>query len=201
MGFSSFGAKPNPPKKKRKLASHPNAQGSGSNNTPLGARMRQLIGEGEEGEGEVRKGKAKGKRAEIEIDSAGVQGQEHMRVDRPGSRGEGTVTNGSANGEPDPLIGAAMDETAALSLERGLLPRGLDWGEADAGGGGQMGSGFAEGEMTRQGKRGGGEWDWQALRKGVLDERGDVAYYDLSFVEDPWRGLGGSEGRGEVEER
>ncbi len=156
--------------------------------------MRQLIGEGEgEEEGSVRKGKAKGKRAEIEIDSAGVQGQEHMRVDRPESRGEGTVTNGLASGEPDPLIGTAMDETAALSLERGLLPRWLD--------GGQMGGGGAEGDMRRQGKRGGGEWDWQALRRGVLDERGDVAYYDLSFVEDPWRGLGGSEGRGEVEER
>ena len=32
-------------------------------------------------------------------------------------------------------------------------------------------------------------YDWHALRKGVRDERGDVAYYDTSFVEDPWKNL------------
>ena len=32
-------------------------------------------------------------------------------------------------------------------------------------------------------------YDWHALRKGVRDERGDVAYYDASFVEDPWKNL------------
>ncbi|MCJ1235204.1 hypothetical protein MMC14_003171 [Varicellaria rhodocarpa] len=41
--------------------------------------------------------------------------------------------------------------------------------------------------------------DWWALRKGVRDERGDVAYYDRSFVEDPWEELlqlkGDREGR------
>ena len=31
--------------------------------------------------------------------------------------------------------------------------------------------------------------DWHALRKGVRDSRGDVAYYDHSFVEDPWKQL------------
>ena len=31
--------------------------------------------------------------------------------------------------------------------------------------------------------------DWHALRKGVRDSRGDVAYYDPSFVEDPWKDL------------
>ena len=33
------------------------------------------------------------------------------------------------------------------------------------------------------------QYDWHALRKGVRDERGDVAYYDTSFVEDPWKNL------------
>ena len=38
---------------------------------------------------------------------------------------------------------------------------------------------------------GGGQanYDWSALKKGVKDERGDVAYYDASFVEDPWKRL------------
>ena len=42
---------------------------------------------------------------------------------------------------------------------------------------------------SQGGKLQSGEWDWQALRRGVRDERGDVAYYDASFVEDAWAGL------------
>ena len=42
---------------------------------------------------------------------------------------------------------------------------------------------------SSSGKLPNGEWDWQALRKGVRDERGDMAYYDASFVEDPWAAL------------
>ncbi|MCJ1477378.1 hypothetical protein MMC13_006049 [Lambiella insularis] len=34
-----------------------------------------------------------------------------------------------------------------------------------------------------------GRYDWAALRRGVRNERGDVAYYDASFVEDPWKDL------------
>lgn len=102
---------------------------------------------------------------------------------------------------PDPLAAAALDETAGMLLETGLLPQYLDWNEGFAEGGPhdngnqQVGGGGEEGkEMRRQGKRGDGEWDWQALRKGVPDERGDVAFYDASFVEDPWRVLGGGIG-------
>ena len=32
-------------------------------------------------------------------------------------------------------------------------------------------------------------YDWAALRRGVRDARGDVAYYDKSFIEDPWQEL------------
>ncbi|MCJ1297772.1 hypothetical protein MMC08_000560 [Hypocenomyce scalaris] len=35
----------------------------------------------------------------------------------------------------------------------------------------------------------GGRRDWRALRRGVRNQRGDLAYYDESFVEDPWREL------------
>ncbi|KAL2042387.1 hypothetical protein N7G274_004877 [Stereocaulon virgatum] len=60
MGFASFGAKPNPPKKKRKVEkSGISVKGSGSNNTPMGMRDRK---QGEpapehqlrQGEGEMR---------------------------------------------------------------------------------------------------------------------------------------------------
>ena len=39
------------------------------------------------------------------------------------------------------------------------------------------------------GKLPNGQWDWNALRRGVRDEHGDTAYYNASFVEDPWAAL------------
>lgn len=32
---------------------------------------------------------------------------------------------------------------------------------------------------------------WNEWRRGVRNEKGDMAYYDASFVEDPWKGLRG----------
>ncbi len=32
-------------------------------------------------------------------------------------------------------------------------------------------------------------YDFIALRRGIRDENGDMAYYDASFVEDAWKGL------------
>lgn len=49
----------------------------------------------------------------------------------------------------------------------------------EGGGGGEDGAGGVRG----------GLYDWRALRKGVVNRMGDVAYYDESFVEDPWREL------------
>ncbi|MCJ1246749.1 hypothetical protein MMC30_003958 [Trapelia coarctata] len=40
------------------------------------------------------------------------------------------------------------------------------------------------------------KYDWAALRRGVRNERGDMCYYDGSFVEDPWAGLVGGGGGG-----
>ncbi|KAL9634376.1 MAG: hypothetical protein Q9164_004127 [Protoblastenia rupestris] len=45
------------------------------------------------------------------------------------------------------------------------------------------------GHDREEGRMGNGQWDWQALRRGVRDERGDTAFYDASFTEDPWAGL------------
>lgn len=39
-------------------------------------------------------------------------------------------------------------------------------------------------------------YDWAVLRRGVRNEQGDIAYYDQSFVEDPWRELKGVSGNG-----
>lgn len=84
--------------------------------------------------------------------------------------------------------------SAAFTQQRregSVMDRGMVGGAVggyqrhDSGFGGSRG-GTAE-AMRGRGKD--GQWDWQALRKGVKDERGDVAYYDASFVEDPWRHL------------
>ena len=42
---------------------------------------------------------------------------------------------------------------------------------------------------SRTSREGTHEYDWNALRRGVRNHRGDIAYYDRSFVEDPWREL------------
>lgn len=130
-----------------------------------------------------------------------VDGERHH--DDANWQGRGQMA-GQHLAEPDTLAAEALDETAAMLLQTGRMPQYLDWEEGFAAsgvrdddgswreGGGQGGGGGGGEEMRRLGKRADGEWDWQALRKGVVvDERGDVAYYDGSFVEDPWRGLGG----------
>ncbi|MCJ1481380.1 hypothetical protein MMC06_001537 [Schaereria dolodes] len=33
------------------------------------------------------------------------------------------------------------------------------------------------------------QYDWVALKRGIRNAKGDTAYYDRSFVEDPWRDL------------
>lgn len=145
-------------------------------------------------------------------EAGGVRGQEQ----RSEAQDKRTGSDGLGIPEPDPdtLAAAALDETAGMLLGTGLSPQYLDRGDGgyaessglrddDAerkwrGRQGPSGGGVGVGEeMRTQGKRGDGEWDWQALRRGVVDERGDVVFYDGSFVEDPWRGLGFRGGRGE----
>ena len=58
-------------------------------------------------------------------------------------------------------------------------PHARRWTGEEAGGGGRDGAGLAPG----------GGYDWRALRKGVVNRKGDVAYYDESFVENPWTEL------------
>lgn len=191
MGFSTFGAKPNPPKKKRKLAD-PTSEGSGSNNTPLGVRTRKLAGQ------QAREDEGRCQDTSNGTRMGGVQDQGQWSAHSESRDGR---TTSNALPAPDPLAAAALDETAGMLLETGLLPQYLDWSEGFVEWGPHDNGRWEEqrrvggDEMRRQGKRSDGEWDWHALRKGVLDERGDVAFYDGSFVEDPWRGLGAGNGR------
>ncbi|KAL9100704.1 MAG: hypothetical protein Q9163_003949 [Psora crenata] len=44
-------------------------------------------------------------------------------------------------------------------------------------------------EDREEGKLPNGKWDWHALRQGIRNKRGDMVFYDASFVEDPWAAL------------
>ena len=55
----------------------------------------------------------------------------------------------------------------------------------------KLGGGTVEGKSAGRpaGMKPDGQYDWHALRRGIRDENGDVAYFDWRFVEDPWRGM------------
>lgn len=206
MGFSSFGAKPNPPKKKRKLLD-PSADGSGSNNTPLGVRIRNPRAGGEVGGRAMEEAVGMGTGMGMGMEMGRMQGQEQKSELQERQTVSHTPATSTSNRDTrtdidtDTLDAAARDETAAMLLETGLLPQYLDRSTGGSGerGDGEWGWGHerGDGEWEGGGKRGDGEWDWRALRTGVRDQRGDVAFYDASFVEDPWRGLRGEGRKGE----
>lgn len=147
MGFSSFGAKPNPPSKKRKLdqlaASRTGAEsGSGSNSMPLG----QPRGQKREADGALGGfNKQQGGGFEDHVQSTETAG---------------TLDPGKGGKAGDAMEGAGAMSTSATGSLAG--PRA--------------------GKLQDN-------YDWQSLKRGIRNERGDVAYYDASFVEDPWKHL------------
>jgi hypothetical protein len=198
MGFASFGAKPNPPKKKRKVDnSSISVDGSGSNNTPLGIRGRKqggaaprqqwgqreekALGKGQSmhGEGDVKTWEGDG------VMGKGVDGAVGAGYGKEGQGGTGGETLEFVDKGRAYIVGDEEVRTVYGNVEPVMAPpmhigrwEGLQ----------QAGTGI------EPGKRADGEWDWQALRRGVRDEKGDLAFYDASFVEDPWRGLLGGKG-------
>ncbi len=185
MGFASFGAKPNPPKKKRKIAgAEVDGEGSGSNNTPLGMRAR--AGKGDElGRPEGREGEEVGVGlGEKELGIAGGEGgygeSNHDGKNMP-LMGEGGYSIHRPACNIIPPLDEDQQNPASLVQnpeEVRLLEEARE-------------RGLRRLEQMGQDRRADGEWDWGALRRGVRDERGDMAFYDASFVEDPWRGLRG----------
>lgn len=143
MGFSSFGAKPDPPSKKRKLdqqaASRVGAESrNGSNSMRLGkpgTRKKEVAGEPQ---GSVFQGR----------DQSG----DSVNLLNPGGEGKA-----SRNEEVECHV---MDNltmsTVGASPEPGLQ---------------------ASGQRST--------YD----RRAITNEKGVVAYYDASFVEDPWKHL------------
>lgn len=185
MGFASFGAKPNPPKKKRKIGNtHAVSEGSGSNNTPLGIRGNTHGGpvfnvnaaqeateqqeKGQSGAGEVEEG-GKGRYGEWAYGEADACGKMGGLVRRPDFEEKG----------PSYITGDEEIRTSDGNTESVMAPQ-MHPGMSIAG---TAPGGLEPGQKTD------GQWDWQALRRGVRDARGDMAFYDASFVEDPWKHL------------
>ena len=192
MGFASFGAKPNPPKKKRRIGNTDAvSEGSGSNNTPLGIRgkshggavldltaAQQAKGQQAKGQLDDREGKEGGRRrydewANGEEDVLGktgglVRGPDFE--DKGPSYIVGDEELRTSEGNTDSIMAPQMHSRVSIT---GMAPGGLEPGQNTD-----------------------GQWDWQALRRGVTDARGDVAFYDASFVEDPWKHLLNAKGGG-----
>ena len=201
MGFASFGHKPNPPKKKRKLLD-PTNEGSGTNNTPLGVRSRRLAsqsknlardegldGSGDQVElvedqnGDIDRADVTGtdgysrKRETAEIDSVakrGIAGANDREIE--------TIDAGRLHQLPKRLSQPGL-ETGVVAEECDVPPKMAAAVHDQA----MMASGSKVGRMAN------GQWDWGALNKGIRVERGDIAYYRQSFVEDPWRKLRGGD--------
>lgn len=195
MGFASFGAKLNPPKKKRKVAgADVDHEGSGSNNTPLGIRARvgEDIGPGYE-LGYIG-GAGDGEREEWSEGVEAVGGKKGADMDSNGFvEGSGMSTAGTETSRNPPYDEKEHQQYTLVSTseEEGLLEEARQRGLRKLH---QMGQEQSASYRAEAGKRVNDEWDWQALRRGVRDERGDLAFYDGSFVEDPWKHLP----RGEV---
>lgn len=209
MGFATFGSKGKGPKAKR-VKVRPDGEvnvGTGGNVIPLGQGRRR----GGRGGG----GAGGGAGGDGGVGSAGDgDGLGSERVEDADDDGAGEGVGGvrlphedvgSKDEEryEDPRYDEDGDEDTPVRSESSLPPRPatntlplkppsasypvMGMGAPGTGSGG----GWGQSQRRRDGKKEDGSWDWQALRKGVRDERGDMAFYDGSFVEDPWRALRG----------
>ncbi|KAL8756630.1 MAG: hypothetical protein Q9199_002817 [Rusavskia elegans] len=227
MGFSSFGTQPQAHPAKRKKYNHITEAGedsaTGGNMLPLSIpRARNTIDDGikgREGSSERRNEEEEGQEGcllevelkELEEDEAlareeGIEAETSMLLQRQTELLRRINEGGLST--PDPAtetthpgynnnynIGASHPEADIIIRQRSNnddanttadeMMLGEELGTARP--------------RPRVGAKDGFEGHtWNEWRKGVRDERGDMAFYDASFVEDPWRGLktrgGGGEG-------
>lgn len=217
MGFSSFGSKPNP-KKKRKL--HPTSSentGSGSNSLPLGTGSRgkkkleqaKDKGKDEGDQGKRNEGGEKYDKRDAEDDSVdddgGVRLQGPSQIPHPRQLHQSVkdsdlildsiITTHAKVPEEGNSAESGIEKNASRVLAEGL-PLYISQAQ-------QNPSVFPYQSPSQQllllqssypnpasqSQHGRQKHDFKSLRKGIKDERGDLAYYDGSFVEDPWRGL------------
>ncbi|MCJ1271546.1 hypothetical protein MMC22_011448 [Lobaria immixta] len=215
MGFSSFGAKPNP-KKKRKLEQ--SGSGSGSNSLPLGTGRRQEselaskkdIGNEQTlaGEGNKREDFRRRQAENNEDGDAGTTGEDMgatapHNLSRPSAnpprarntdpspelRESHTAEFNDTNDSPDLHVPSRMPPFHPPNSlpPRPPPPTSSSSQNVQSQSQPQWPSQTQPSPYTQQSPQ---SYDFWALRKGIRDENGDMAYYDESFVEDPWRALG-----------
>ena len=176
MGFASFGSKPKPAKKKRKIVgADANHEGSGSNNTPLGVRM---------------------KAAEEKNPGAEAEWKEPGYYEPP--------VNGENEDVPYHLLHTGdLVDGYHIGQNKGYQPRHQPEESKDKtpSSAQSHNNGGQETPKTLQptsikpsspaipGQDSNGNWDYHALRRGIIDTNGDTAYYLPSFISDPWQHL------------
>ena len=195
MGFASFGAKSNPPKKKRKIGyTNTIGEGSGSNITPLGIRGKKHDGLAPDltAVQEGREQQAKGQIREEEEEEAGmVRNDEGDKegADAFGRIGDSVEIPDFEDKGPSYIVGDEEIRTSSGNTNSVMAPPmhlGVSNADREPGG-------------LEPGQKSDGSWDWQALRRGVRNARGDMAFYDASFIEDPWKHLVGDKDGGGVQ--
>ncbi|KAI9696084.1 MAG: hypothetical protein M1836_005915 [Candelina mexicana] len=204
MGFTSFGSKP---PKKRKFNPRTDAAvdsstgevvaGSGGNSILLG----KARGGRESGESKGYGGGSEGcgaEQGEGEGEGEGDGGDPGYVDDTPegspgiiGGDGEGGLEKEVEEEEtrglkknPGQTHSSSTGDTTSTHLQHPSLPLKPAFvvppsTAAEFEGGRSIPS--EAGHITRE--------EAQRLRRGVRDRNGDIAYYDASFVEDPWEGL------------
>ncbi|KAI4264811.1 MAG: hypothetical protein L6R42_000094 [Xanthoria sp. 1 TBL-2021] len=228
VGFSSFGTQPQAHPAKRKKYNHITEAGedsaTGGNMLPLGIpRARNTIDDGikgREGSSGRRNEEEEGQEGcllevepkELEEDEAlgrekGMKAETSMLLQRQTELLRRINEGGLSS--PDPATetthpgnnnysntGDSHPEADTITRQRRQNTHAANTGPDELMVGEELGTARPR---PRVGAKDGFEGHtWNEWRKGVRDERGDMAFYDASFVEDPWRGLktrgGGGEG-------
>ncbi|KAL8728951.1 MAG: hypothetical protein Q9166_005046 [cf. Caloplaca sp. 2 TL-2023] len=174
MGFSSFGTQPRAYPAKRKKTTHNvggESSATGGNTLPLGiSKPRQRRDEVDREGVEEREG------LEGANDAGTVRPMKVAGMDSD-SKAQGATVPSTA--EPDVRNDHLIEQRQSELLRR--LNEDI-WG--------QPARDVPPMETTVDNGKGGFErHSWAEWKKGVRDERGDLAIYDRSFVEDPWARL------------
>lgn len=194
MGFSTFGSKPHLAKK-RKLEDPPNAEEMGSDSLSIGSKRGERAGADVITGAHLSQVGGDGDGGTMGVDEEDAYGVEDRSVEdedvrkEVGSEDMGSHTrygaqvlslvSGRSSRPPEREVSPA--EPATIPAIRAAAYDTVDSSNNTT-------PALTTNKMTTTtGSESG--YNFLALRHGVRDENGDVAYYDHSFVEDPWKGL------------
>lgn len=214
MGFSSFGSTPSRKKKRKLHLTSPENTGSGSNSLPLGTGSRgkrklaqakdmvkdhERVQSGEDWQGE------KNDEGDVEddsVDDGGVPLPGPSQIPHPepnlGVKDTGLTPNSPTKTQAKVLEESDSAKSCFEKKASRVLAEGLPLYINPARQNPSVFPFQSSSQLLLQSlysnpaskfQHGWQNHDFKSLRKGTRDEQGDMAYYDGSFVEDPWRGL------------